>query len=149
MTTSTNLNYVVHSAIFLSLFSLGLTIECFQCNSVEHPGCEDLKVNDTKSQYYKKCDGDYQKQEPFCRKVETEIMNVEDSARIYRSCGWIRTGNFTMKDFCRKADTDFIKKRQCQCYSNACNVSDRITPSSASVIILAILLNVFRQLGLI
>lgn len=56
----------------LFFFFSGLTIECFQCNSVEHPGCVDLTINDTSSRYYRECDGDYQGHEPFCRKVATE-----------------------------------------------------------------------------
>ncbi|VEN58648.1 unnamed protein product [Callosobruchus maculatus] len=115
--------------IFSSLFTVGFAIKCFQCNSAEAPECADLRSNDTGSPFYKDCTGNYEGNEPFCRKIHTTVLYTE-TFRIVRSCGWIKEVNETIGDFCKKADTDFINQKTCLCFSDGCNSTFRIIPSS-------------------
>lgn len=85
----------------LFFFFSGLTIECFQCNSVEHPGCVDLTINDTSSRYYRECDGDYQGHEPFCRKVATESKLYTQKKKKWKlKKNWIMTLTLVFDTIC-------------------------------------------------
>ncbi|XP_019868734.2 uncharacterized protein LOC109597484 [Aethina tumida] len=110
------LSIVLWSLVFTS----AIAIKCFQCNSAVDPGCADLKKEDTNSTYYKECSGDYK----FCRKIHSSILGDDDKlVRIHRQCGWILTKNDSN---CKTSDTDFILKKNCVCWSDGCNSSNRI-----------------------
>ncbi|CAH1116033.1 unnamed protein product [Phaedon cochleariae] len=131
-------NYIVGIYVFLSLLTVGLCINCFQCNSAEDPACANLTVNDTTSRYYKPCDGNYDGKTPFCRKYVTSVIRLEDSTRIDRSCGWI-LDNHEKMDTCKKGDGDFLKKTVCICSKEGCNTSAR----SGSYLFLTIFNSIF------
>ncbi|CAH2005058.1 unnamed protein product [Acanthoscelides obtectus] len=115
-----------------SVFVVGQAIKCFQCNSGEVPECMDLSSNDTDSPFYKECQGNYEGNKPFCRKIFSTILYAE-TAKVVRTCGWIKEVNETI-DFCKKADTDFITQMSCLCFSDGCNSSYHITPSSLLIV---------------
>ncbi|KAK4873651.1 hypothetical protein RN001_013011 [Aquatica leii] len=80
-------------------------IKCFQCNSVEHPGCEDLTTEDLNSPYLKDCVENHSNSTPFCRKTKYIILDKEGFLRISRECGWILHRDNTTR--CYDVDTDF------------------------------------------
>ncbi|XP_060521894.1 uncharacterized protein LOC132699278 [Cylas formicarius] len=116
-------------AFTLSL-DLGDGIKCFQCNSVEDPGCGDIQANETASPFLQECVSDSKMggHLPFCRKLK-QAVKTDRIPRIVRSCGWILDKHRERTDYCKKGDTDFILRTNCACFSDACNGSTRISSS--------------------
>ncbi|XP_044759483.1 uncharacterized protein LOC123317161 [Coccinella septempunctata] len=107
-------------------------LKCFQCNSFDNPECLTLKNNDTDSEHYKECpklEGNV----TFCRKLYQQLENDEKTERVRRSCGWIL--HKEPKDHCWRADTDFKKERNCQCFGDACNTSYRTEYSFSACLV--------------
>lgn len=111
-------------------------IKCFQCNSVEHPGCEDLTTEDLNSPYLKECVENHSNSTPFCRKTKYIILDKEGFLRISRECGWILHRDNTTR--CYDVDTDFKYEISCQCFQDACNKSITTPPPFYLIITLII-----------
>ncbi|KAJ8944447.1 hypothetical protein NQ318_002144 [Aromia moschata] len=113
----------------------GIAINCFQCNTAEDRECDSVTVNDTDSKFYKNCTGDYEGKVPFCRKVSTRVLSVENSERVLRSCGWILSSEAKRDDDCKKGDTDFILRWSCMCFSDACNAAKTVHSSTTATVV--------------
>lgn len=49
------------------------SIKCYQCNSVSDPGCDKIETlpKQAIAHFFKDCVGDFDGEEPFCRKQDT------------------------------------------------------------------------------
>lgn len=126
--------FLVSATVLSLLVSVADGIKCFQCNSFKNPECADVQSNDTTSDLLQDCPShdDYQ---IFCRKTVQSVLGLEsDLRRITRSCGWVLHKKNTTN--CVNADTDFIKKRSCQCFSDACNSAPQLKLKVPTIVFL-------------
>uniref|UniRef100_A0A1L8DA02 Putative membrane protein n=2 Tax=Nyssomyia neivai TaxID=330878 RepID=A0A1L8DA02_9DIPT len=124
-------------------------IKCYQCNSAVDIGCDLIEGNQPEkfAHFYKECEGKYEGHEPFCRKIEFELLDREiEEQRILRICGWIPSNS---KRSCREFTTDNHFQMECECHDDGCNASTRLKTSLivtlASFILVLIFSNGYSQ----
>jgi len=132
------MNYLMKIIVIASLFVLNVikpvcAIKCFQCTSL-NPGCAELTMNDTDSEYFKECADNYLGMEPFCRKTVQTIIDA-DMTRIHRECGWII--HKTRDPNCYINDDEFKLERSCQCFEDGCNKSSQTVSNYLLILIVS------------
>ncbi|XP_059617199.1 uncharacterized protein LOC132262079 [Phlebotomus argentipes] len=104
-------------------------IKCYQCNSAVDVGCDlvDTLQADRFTHFYKECNQSYEGNEPFCRKIEFELLDREvEERRILRICGWIPSNR---RRSCVEFTTDNHYQMECECHDDGCNVSSQLSVS--------------------
>ncbi|XP_055685054.1 uncharacterized protein LOC129791126 [Lutzomyia longipalpis] len=131
-------------AVTLSIKDVS-AIKCYQCNSAIDVGCDLIDGNEPEkfAHFYKECEGNYEGQTPFCRKIEYELLDREvEEQRLIRICGWIPSNR---RKSCVEFTTDNHFQKECECHDNGCNASTRLKMSIfvtlASSILVLILSN--------
>lgn len=134
--------YLWYRTNIIKIFSKFLVnaIKCYQCNSVTDPGCDKIEMlpKEAIAHFFKDCEGDFDGNEPFCRKQDiksnfkTYVLSIwisfyirnffflvisPKSTRVIRSCGWIKATHTN----CLSLDSSFSKGGVCQCFEDGCN----------------------------
>ncbi|KAB0792891.1 hypothetical protein PPYR_12511 [Photinus pyralis] len=108
-------------SVLLSCILNADALKCFQCNTYENPACLDVTAEDVNSPLLKECEQIPGGPEPFCRKNRYSLFSYDGSVRVQRGCGWmVFRENVSL---CYDADTDFKDERNCQCFTDGCNVA--------------------------
>lgn len=142
-------------------------INCYQCNSDSNPECTNLHEHPPHnvSVFYQSCDGDFDGLEPFCRtitykcqyfscgkfnqnlfktsllfyffytKIAVKFLKSSDARtnRVIRSCAHLRS-----QRECYSADNDHHLENVCQCFTDGCNNSDRLSAKNLFPITISI-----------
>lgn len=150
----------IAATIFLLLGTLqeinpAQALECYHCSSADDPGCDESfsgKANYTG----KKCSELIEKPTKVCRKI---VQYIEAKKVVVRSCGYIDETTPTpaqLQSSASKEDgtnkNDITKPREskcykrsgtfslmmesCNCYTDMCNHSANLVPSSAIIYVL-------------
>lgn len=118
--------------ILIAYATTGEAIHCFQC-TFNDPDCDDLRSNDTNSQYYKECKHSAHGTPILCRKIRVKILDPDIPWRVYRSCGYM-TNRELEDSYCVESDSDFKKERSCECRTDGCNSSPPTTSVVGSIL---------------
>lgn len=122
-------------AIMICIFlPTGESISCYQCNSRNDTGCEDLKKEDVWSRYYLPCPEEGLQQYTFCRKLVQYIkIKGLEHTRTIRKCGFAKHTKP-----CYKNTDDDHEEIICQCFEDGCNSSTSLFPALSVTIITSI-----------
>lgn len=127
------------SLVFLILLSCCLyganSIKCFECSSLEIPGCGDpFYANST----LKECPVLYGNEPKMCRKLrQTVDTPLGKIVRITRSCGYVEDKNSERDNDCFRASfTAGSSSRYCACQEDGCNSANSIQMTSLVVVTL-------------
>ncbi|KAM3957906.1 uncharacterized protein ACR2FA_008051 [Aphomia sociella] len=118
-------------AMFSICFRVATSIRCYECNSSNNSMCLDPTLYDTETvrNFLRSVDCEHgvlatRNKEFFCRKIVQTILhkNHDSEVRVTRGCGWVRHH----KD-CYKADNEDHLETACQCFTDDCNHSNRLS----------------------